>query len=304
VSFEGAQSRGHATNWLLCASMWLVVFGTPAQSTALEGNVNLVPGLNLIGVPVDTNVTPDIGTLLETLGDASTIAELLRLNPNSGLFERCMFDAADNPVGAACSAPVAPGEGWLVEALTPVNIDYFLELACPPLDLRAGVNVVALPCAAEGLSAHGLLQALGDDSVAGNIQALDPATARWRTTVYEEGVPAGPNFPILPDQGYLIGLQQAVILRPPLANAGPDQNVDVGDTVQLDGSGSSDPDGDPLGFDWSFVSRPDNSAAMLSDTTVVVPSFTPDLLGNYEMQLIVNDGTFASSPRALTITAD
>ena len=33
---------------------------------------------------------------------------------------------------------------------------------------------------------------------------------------------------------------------PPLASAGPDQTVYVGDTVQLDGSGSSDADGDPF----------------------------------------------------------
>ncbi|MDX1449390.1 MAG: ATP-binding protein, partial [Acidimicrobiia bacterium] len=41
--------------------------------------------------------------------------------------------------------------------------------------------------------------------------------------------------------------------RPPVADAGPDQTVLVGDTVTLDGSGSSDADGDALGFEWSLL---------------------------------------------------
>src|SRR5262245_41640231 len=41
---------------------------------------------------------------------------------------------------------------------------------------------------------------------------------------------------------------QAVNLHPPIANAGPNQTVRVTETVQLNGSGSSDVDGDPLTF--------------------------------------------------------
>ena len=37
----------------------------------------------------------------------------------------------------------------------------------------------------------------------------------------------------------------------PLANAGPDQNVSEGMVVTLDGSNSTDPEGDSLSFSWS-----------------------------------------------------
>ena len=89
---------------------------------------------------------------------------------------------------------------------------------------------------------------------------------------------------------------------PPVANAGPDQSVFVGDTVQLDGSKSSDVDGDPLTFYWSFVSRPLGSLATLSDPTAVRPTFLVDVHGSYTLQLIVNDGVVDSVPDTVIIS--
>jgi hypothetical protein len=89
--------------------------------------------------------------------------------------------------------------------------------------------------------------------------------------------------------------------HPPVANAGPNQTVFVGTTVQLNGSGSSDPDGNPITYLWSFVSMPSGSNATLSSTTTVNPTFVVDKPGSYVIQLIVNDGQLDSAPSQVTI---
>ena len=90
----------------------------------------------------------------------------------------------------------------------------------------------------------------------------------------------------------------------PVAQAGPDQTVFVGDTVTLDGSGSGDVDKDTLNFSWSFAVTPAGSSAALSDPSVVNPTFIPDIADTYEIQLIVNDGTVDSSPDKVIINAE
>ena len=88
----------------------------------------------------------------------------------------------------------------------------------------------------------------------------------------------------------------------PVANAGNDQTVARGTVVDLDGSGSSDADGDLLTFEWAFVSTPAGSAATLMNATAVKPSFTADLSGTYVLRLIVRDATSSSVADTVSIS--
>jgi RHS repeat-associated protein len=88
----------------------------------------------------------------------------------------------------------------------------------------------------------------------------------------------------------------------PIANAGADQTVLVGETVALNGSGSTDGDGDSLTYAWTLVTKPTGSQALISSPTAVNPSFLVDKPGEYVLQLIVNDGKMDSSPGRVTIS--
>ena len=90
----------------------------------------------------------------------------------------------------------------------------------------------------------------------------------------------------------------------PVANAGADQSGYVGDTITLDGTGSSDVDGNPLTYQWSLTSKPAGSLAVISDPAAVNPTFVIDVFGDYVAQLIVNDGTVNSNPDTVTITSE
>ncbi len=89
----------------------------------------------------------------------------------------------------------------------------------------------------------------------------------------------------------------------PDAEAGEDQVVTTGETVFLDGSASSDPNGDPLTFGWTLISKPDGSTASLADADTATPSFVADLDGEYEVMLVVSDGIL-SDDDTVVITAN
>ncbi|MBI9101300.1 MAG: hypothetical protein JEY99_02715 [Spirochaetales bacterium] len=89
----------------------------------------------------------------------------------------------------------------------------------------------------------------------------------------------------------------------PVAVAGNDQTLNLGDSYELNGNGSSDTDNDTLTFSWSITSAPSGATAVLSDPSIFNPTLEPDLAGDYIIQLIVNDGEINSDPDSITITA-
>jgi hypothetical protein len=87
--------------------------------------------------------------------------------------------------------------------------------------------------------------------------------------------------------------------RDPVSNAGVDQTgVAVGDTVTLDGTASSDPDGDPLTYSWVQIG---GQTVTLSSATDSMPTFTTSVTDTYVFELTVNDGLSSSAPDTVSI---
>lgn len=87
----------------------------------------------------------------------------------------------------------------------------------------------------------------------------------------------------------------------PVASAGPNRSVPVGQPVTVQGSGG-DPDGTPVTFAWVLATRPDGSAATLAGAATATPTFTPDLVGTYVVRLTVSNASGEATSTA-TITA-
>ena len=89
----------------------------------------------------------------------------------------------------------------------------------------------------------------------------------------------------------------------PVARAGRDLSAVLHARVVLDGSASSDADGDPLTYLWTVQSRPAGSAATIPAATGSTATLVADVPGTYTINLAVNDGHASSAVDAVTITA-
>ncbi|MBX9603323.1 MAG: OmpA family protein [Bryobacteraceae bacterium] len=85
---------------------------------------------------------------------------------------------------------------------------------------------------------------------------------------------------------------------PPVADAGPDQ-LGVEGTVTLNGSGSYDPDGDPITFEWVQEGGP---AVALAGANTARPSFTAAPGATYSFRLAVRDDQGGESFARVRVT--
>ena len=86
---------------------------------------------------------------------------------------------------------------------------------------------------------------------------------------------------------------------PPVADAGPNQIGVPAGTITLNGSGSYDPDGDPITFQWTQDGGP---AVALSSSNSAITTFSAASGQNYDFKLTVKDNYGATGTARVAVT--
>lgn len=135
----------------------------------------------------------------------------------------------------------------------------------------------------------------------------DPSAASPSFTVPDDSFGDAITFDLIVSDGFVTSTADSVTVNvrtnaAPVADAGSDlSNVIPGSEVTLDGSASSDADGDAITYSWTQVSGP---AVTIVGANTATPSFTaPAESGGAPvvLQLIVNDGFVSSEPDTVRI---
>jgi hypothetical protein len=206
------------------------------------------------------------GSLTFSSGGTSTQRSarfsIARTRPNELLLEGVCFD------GTGPTAAVTDAAHFTVASL-----------GCPPVPVTG--------CAAVTLTITGGVGALAGDTLTLHLDATVVGCRQSFGATYAfSGKHVDPNTPTTPTAKLTVQPSGAIALHT---------------TVTLDASGSSDPGGSPLSYQWQ-LRPPSGSTATLSNPTGVISSFTPDIAGRYQVTLVVSNGS-ASGTEHATVAA-
>jgi len=275
------------------------ITSTPADTTVQGEPYTYQPVVDDLDLGIDENLMFSFDGTVPPTG--------MTIDPTTGLVEWTPTDAhlGDNAV----TVKVTDQGGFTDEQSFSVNVlppnDAPVADAGPDQTAEAGDTVLLNGSGSYDIDGDRLTFAWTLRTRPSESQATLAAAATVRPTleVDEAGIY---EVELVVDDGRETSAPDSVLISTgnvsPVAHTGPDQTAAVGETVSLDGSGSSDVNGDPLTFVWMLIASPTGSAATLSDEGAVRPSFVVDEPGTYEVALIVNDGTEDSAEDVVTVS--
>ena len=328
LSYSWTQTAG-TTVTLSSATVSMPTFTAPSSSDVLTFNVTVMDGrggsdsdtvdITINSPPVadagsdqtvNTGVTvtldasgsndPDTGDTLsydwmQTAGTTVTLSSATAVNPT--------FTATSTPATLTFEVTVTDDRGGSDSDTVDVKIN-------TPPEADAGPDQTVNPGATVTLDASG-----SSDPDTGDTLGYNWTQTAGTTVTLSSATASSPTF-IAPSSAEVLTFEITVadgrggsdsetvdvtINSPPVANAGPDQTVDSGVTVTLDGSGSSDPDtDDTLSYDWTQTV---GTTITLGSTTAVSPTFTaPNVSEALTFELTVTDNHGASATDDVIIT--
>ncbi|MCB0872870.1 MAG: discoidin domain-containing protein [Thermoleophilia bacterium] len=280
LTYQWTQTAGPAVA-ITNANTATATFTAPAQSTALTFQVAVSDGKATSTDTVEVTAgRPNLAPAGTASASSVEVASFAAANAN------------DNNASTRWSAAVEPDTWWQVDLGTAQPVDT-VEVAweaayASQYEIQTSTDGTTFTTAATvNLSAAGVQRT----TFTGRTARYVRIRCLQRGSIYTYSI-----FEVK-----VFGSGQPPVNQAPVANAGPDQSVAGGATVTLNGSASSDPDSDPLTYAWTQTAGP---AVTLSSATAQNPTFTaPAAGGTLTFRLVVNDGTVASAPDTVTITA-
>jgi len=221
-----------------------------------------------------------------------------------------------SPGGATLTFQLVISDGFQSSAPDTVNVTVTNMNKCPHavprIQLPAAEGSPVKLCASDSYDEDGDPLTYHWEQISGTPVLIDPPfdaecitfTAPWvgpagDTLVFELTVSDG-----LCSSSSTVGIQVENIDHPPVAYAGEDQTMLEGATVTLNATGSSDPDGDALAYNWEQRSGP---SVALSDPHNPTPIFTAPLVAygttvTLVFRVTVDDGWGLSDDDEVEIT--
>lgn len=275
--------------------LYISYFGRPADTGGLQ---NFERQLAQLGGPTDIQqldsayrTSPAIRALVDSFGASEESAALykgdntefvtaiyknvLNRSPDGGGL-KYWVGAIDNGSLTRASASLSVMAGALANTSSQGQLDGLLVR-----------NKVAVGMNFTNALLRSPLNGYNGNLAAGQARAmLDSVTADTNIDAFQTVVEA------------LVGSLAAQVR--PVASAGTDHQVEVGNTAILDGSASTHA-GQPLTYAWSLKSAPFGSSAAIAPASGTKSTFVADLAGTYTASLVVSDARYSSAPSTVTV---
>lgn len=174
------------------------------NSRPFSSTIALVPGFNLIAIPVDVRNSPDLRDWMDTIGDATEIEKVMAFDDALREFITMLPESTSNP-----SFLLEGGEGLIAYANLDKDIS-FATVLCVGYDLQTGFNLVGFACPPVDYTAFQLLTDIGEIYIS-SIQRYNTITGNFESAGFNEnGTESGVNFPIVPGEGYILFMKQDI----------------------------------------------------------------------------------------------
>ncbi len=312
VSYESSSPGGEAwrTRLLLVADDGLGA-GDPVEGAAFEALLDSVEG----HAPPDFEATR---VALQDLPDAtegadanaairSALAQGVALGVYAGhggarlWADELIFGASDFDTLANADWPLLVVLNCLNGFFDAPNEESLGEVALEAPD-RGAIAVVASTTVSALAGQDAFAAALAERLLRSNVRRVGDAMlqsmASLATSPGAEDVLR--TFVLLGDPATQLGMP-----RVPVADAGAPAQMNAGGSLWLDGSGSHDPEGGVLAFDWSVAAGPTGGDGVLVDSgDPMRPHFVASVPGVYTVALSVAAGGHTSAPATVRITVN